>query len=91
MQESVLKEYGDIKIEARKKIALNGINKLISFNSKEFNIDSKLGNILLKGNNLELLKLDTNDGTLIIKGKIDSLTYMDDKNKEISFIARLFK
>ena len=87
----VIKEYGEIKIVDRKRINLTGIRKLISFNSKEFIIDSKLGLIELKGNNLELLKLDTSDGNLAIKGKIDSLCYMDEKSKELSFIARLFK
>ena len=87
----VLKEYGEIKIIDRKKINLTGIRKLISFNSKEFIIDSKLGLIELKGDNLELLKLDTSEGNLAIKGKIDSLCYVNEKNKELSFIARLFK
>ncbi len=87
----VIKEYGEIKIVDRKRINLTGIRKLISFNNKEFIIDSKLGLIELKGEDLELLKLDTSDGNLAIKGRIDSLSYMDEKNKELSFIARLFK
>ena len=87
----VLKEYGEIKIVDRKRINLTGIKKLISFNPQEFLIDSKLGTILLKGNNLELIRLDTSDGILSIKGIINSLNYMDENKKELSFIARLFK
>lgn len=86
-----IKEYGEIKIIDRKRITLTGVRKLISFNNKEFVIDSKLGLIVLKGDDLELLKLDTSDGNLAIKGRIDSLSYMDDTKKEISFISRLFK
>jgi sporulation protein YabP len=86
-----IKEYGEIKIIDRKRITLTGIRKLISFNNKEFVIDSKLGLIVLKGDDLELLKLDTSDGNLAIKGRIDSLSYMDETKKEISFISRLFK
>ncbi len=86
-----IKEYGEIKIIDRKRITLTGVRKLISFNNKEFVIDSKLGLIILKGDDLELLKLDTSDGNLAIKGRIDSLSYMDDTKKEISFISRLFK
>ncbi|MBE6159164.1 MAG: sporulation protein YabP [Firmicutes bacterium] len=86
-----IKEYGEIKIIDRKRITLTGIRKLISFNNKEFVIDSKLGLIILKGDDLELLKLDTSDGNLAIKGRIDSLSYMDETKKEISFISRLFK
>jgi sporulation protein YabP len=86
-----IKEYGEIKIIDRKRISLTGVRKLISFNNKEFVIDSKLGLIILKGDDLELLKLDTSDGNLAIKGRIDSLSYMDETKKEISFISRLFK
>lgn len=86
-----IKEYGEIKIINRKRITLTGVRKLISFNNKEFVIDSKLGLIVLKGDDLELLKLDTSDGNLAIKGRIDSLSYMDETKKEISFISRLFK
>ena len=86
-----IKEYGEIKIIDRKRISLTGVRKLISFNNKEFVIDSKLGLIILKGDDLELLKLDTSDGNLAIKGRIDSLSYMDETKKEVSFISRLFK
>ncbi len=86
-----IKEYGEIKIIDRKRISLTRVRKLISFNNKEFVIDSKLGLIILKGDDLELLKLDTSDGNLAIKGRIDSLSYMDETKKEISFISRLFK
>ena len=52
-----------------------------------------MGPILIKGENLELLKLDTFQGNLSIKGKIFSVTYLDD-NKKIkaeSIMSRLFK
>ena len=85
-------QYGEIKIVDRKKISLTGIKKLVSFNPEEFLIESSLGVILLKGNELELIKLDTTDGILSIKGRINSLNYMDaNKKGESSFISRLFK
>lgn len=85
-------QYGEIKIVDRKKINLTGIKKLVSFNPEEFLIESSLGVILLKGNELELIKLDTTDGILSIKGRINSLNYMDaNKKNDASFISRLFK
>ena len=53
-----------------------------------------MGTLLLKGSNLELLKLDTHDGNVKIKGKINSYQYLEKtgtKPKEESFIAKLFK
>ena len=50
-------------------------------------------NIRLLGKGLVLLKLDTNDGNVKIKGKINSFTYIDGKTtkKEESVITKLFK
>ena len=82
-----------ININERKNIVLTGIKKLNSFNDLEFFVDSVMGPILIKGNNLELIKLDTFQGVLSIKGKINSFSYMDD-NKKIkadNIMARLFK
>ena len=82
-----------ITLNERKYIVLSGIKKLNSFDDSEFFVDSIMGAILIKGDNLELLKLDTFQGTLSIKGKINSVNYLDD-NKKIrteNIMARLFK
>lgn len=52
-----------------------------------------MGSILIKGDNLELIKLDTFQGTLSIKGKINSVNYLDDSKKirTENIMARLFK
>ena len=83
----------EFKMIDRASVAISGINKIISFDDEEFLLESVMGNINLKGEGLELLKLDTNDGNVKIKGKINSFTYLDgkEKNKEESFITKLFK
>ena len=82
-----------ITITERKNILLSGIKKINSFDESEFFVDSIMGPIVIKGNNLELIKLDTFQGNLSIKGKINSIIYLDD-NKKIktdNIMARLFK
>lgn len=83
----------EIKIIDRSTISLSGINKIVSFDDEEFLMESNMGNIRLLGESLELLKLDTNDGNVKIKGKINSLTYLEGrlKVKEESIITKLFK
>ncbi|MBQ6285299.1 MAG: sporulation protein YabP [Bacilli bacterium] len=83
----------NITIAERKNIVLTGVKKLNSFDDTEFFIDSVMGSILIKGDKLELLNLDTYTGKLSIKGKMISLSYLDD-NKKIkadNIISRLFK
>lgn len=78
----------------RKNINISGVKKIESFDSEEFLIDSNMGLIVVKGENLELMKLDTREGVVSIKGFINSYSYIDEnikKNKENSIISRLFK
>ena len=41
-----------------------------------------MGFLLVKGEGLELIKLDTIQGTVTIKGMINSLTYLDENGKK---------
>ena len=89
---TISNQFSEIKIIDRKRINLTGVKKIVSFNPEEFLIETTLGVLLLKGQDLEIVKLDTTEGVLSIKGKINSFNYLDsNKNKETSFIARLFK
>lgn len=80
-----------IKLNDRKSIVISGIKRIISFDDKEFNLESIMGNIIIKGENLEMVKLDTIEGNVSIKGKVNSFSYTDIRAKEDSLIAKLFK
>ena len=90
-----LSTYGshEIKITDRSLINLTGINKIVSFDDQEFLMESNMGTILLKGEKLEIVKLDTHDGNVKIKGKLISFAYIENikKNKDESILAKLFK
>lgn len=82
-----------ISINERKSIVITGVKKIESFDNEEFLLNTNLGTILLKGSGLEIIKLDTLEGNVSIKGKIDSLQYLDsiEKNKESGIFNKLFK
>ena len=83
-----------INLTERKNIIITGVKKIDSFDSEEFMLDTSLGYLNIKGSSLEIIKLDTYQGNVSIKGKIDSITYMNnvnEKHKEESFIGKLFK
>ncbi len=78
----------------RKSLMTSGVKKIENFDDKQFLMDTVMGYLLVKGEELELIKLDTIQGNVSIKGKINSLTYLDDeqkKDKENSIFNRLFK
>lgn len=90
-----LNSYGshEIKVIDRNIINLSGISKISSFDDQEFLMESNMGIILLKGEGLEIVKLDTHDGNVKIKGKLISFNYVENtkKSKEESLISKLFK
>lgn len=83
-----------ISLAERKNVVVTGVKKIESFDNEQFIIDTTLGLLTVKGSDLEIIKLDTYQGNVSIKGRIDSLVYMDNeikKSKEETFLSKLFK
>lgn len=83
-----------IQLAERKNIIISGVKKIESFDNEEFLMETTLGYLVIKGNELEIIKLDTYQGTVSIKGKVDGLNYLDSsgkKDKENTLLNKLFK
>lgn len=82
-----------ITITERHNISISGVTKIDSFDNEEFLLETTAGPLGIKGKDLEIIKLDTYEGTIMIKGIIDGFTYLDSmkQKKEDSVITRLFK
>ena len=73
-------------------IYLTGIDKIVRFDSEEIYMESIMGALTVKGEMLEVVKLDTHDGVVSIKGKVNSIVYDNDSKKDgESFLTKLFK
>ena len=92
MNDSVIYKNHEIKILNREILSLTGIKKILNFDNSEFILSSVMGDIYIKGKDLEVLLLDTDKGEVRINGKVNSVVYSDTKNKDKeSFIDKLFK
>ncbi len=83
-----------ITINDRKSIIITGVKKIDSFDNEEFLMETTMGYIIVKGDELEIIKLDTYQGNVSIKGKINSFSYMENaskKEKEDGVFSKLFK
>ena len=83
-----------VSIIERKNILITGVKKVDSFDNEEFLVETIMGYLVLKGQDLELVKLDTLQGSVTIKGIVNSFDYVEDTKKaekEGSIISRLFK
>ena len=83
----------NITLTERKNLVVTGVKKIDNFDSNEFLLETTMGYLTIKGSDLEIVKLDTYQGNVSIKGKINSLIYSENsaKNKDESFISKLFK
>ena len=83
-----------ISVIERKNIIVTGVKKIDNFDNEEFLMETTMGYLIVKGEDLELIKLDTMQGNVSIKGLIKSFTYAEEgktKDKENSIFNRLFK
>lgn len=85
----------DLSLTNRKELLITGVKNIDSFDSKEFLIQTVLGFLHIKGSNLTLDKMDNENNELLIKGQIDSLSYVSNsqKGKEVkgNILKKLLK
>ncbi len=83
-----------ISLLERKTLVITGVKKIDNFDNLHFLLETTMGYLVIKGEELELIKLDTLSGNVTIKGTIDSMDYILEntkKKKEESVFGRLFK
>lgn len=83
-----------IVISNRKSGVLSGVIDVLSFDVGEILLETELGMLMIKGNDLHVNRLTLEKGEIDIEGRIDSFTYSDMKEnqrKNESLLGRLFK
>ena len=83
-----------INLVERKNLMITGVKKIENFDEEEFLMETVMGFLAVKGEGLQLIKLDTLQGNVTIKGMINSFSYIDNlgkKEKENTIFNRLFK
>lgn len=94
-KDTVITNYNHtITMTERKNIVITGVKKIESFDDEEFLLETTMGFLIIKGETLEIIKLDTYQGNVSIKGKVNSMQYVENKTskpKEESVFNKLFK
>ncbi|MBP1950468.1 sporulation protein YabP [Virgibacillus litoralis] len=82
-----------VKINNRKELEITGVKEVDSFDNEEFLLETVLGYLIVRGQNLQLKNLDVGEGLVSIKGKIYELSYVDEHQQEKAkgFFSKLFK
>lgn len=83
-----------ISLLERKNLVITGVKKIENFDNNQFILETIMGFMVIKGEGLELIKLDTLQGNVSIKGLVNSISYVEEnskKEKEDSIFNRLFR
>ena len=93
-QDSIGNYSHGINLVERKNLIITGVKKIENFDTEQFLLETSMGFVIVKGEDLELIKLDTLQGNVSIKGTVNSISYAEEnskKDKEDSIFSRLFK
>lgn len=80
-------------LENREKLNVSGVLDVLSFDDQVVIIETELGLLSIKGENLKISKLSTDTEEVIIEGNICNLNYSEKSadKKESSLLSKIFK
>lgn len=85
-------ENHSINIENRTRTTITDIEEIDSFDESEVRVSLKSGALIIKGEKLNIEKLDLQDNLAIISGIVNSVMYVKVKEKgEKGILAKILK
>lgn len=83
----------DLHMQGRKQLHLTGVQNVESFDSEEFLLQTEMGHLSVKGQNLHIKNLSLEEGLLSIEGHVHSIIYLEpgSQGKNKGMLGKLFK
>ena len=79
-------------LENREKLTISGVIDVLSFDDQIVILETELGMLTIKGEDLRINKLSIDNQDVIIEGNINTLTYSDkEEKKNGSLLGKIFK
>jgi len=80
-------------LENREKLSISGVNDVLSFDDQIVILDTELGLLTVKGENIRINKLSLDTSEVIVDGEISSLKYSQNKQDKNSgtLLSKIFK
>ena len=83
----------NLVLENREKLSISGVLDVLSFDDQVVILETELGLLNVKGENLHINKLSIDTSEVVIEGEVYNLSYSEkslDKNKS-SLLGKIFK
>ncbi len=81
----------NVIIENRKTLNISSVKDVLNFDDETILLDSTLGKMTIKGENLHIESFNSITGELSATGKIYAVVYMSDAKTKGGFLSRIFK
>ena len=83
----------NIVLENREKLSISGVLDVLSFDDQIVILETQLGLLTVKGENLRINKLSIDCEEVVIEGEISNLAYSekDTERKGNSLLGKIFK
>ncbi len=83
----------NLVLENRGKLSVSGVNDVLSFDDQVVMVDTELGLLTVKGENIRINKLSLDTAEVIIEGEISSLAYSQNKQEKSTgtILSKIFK
>ena len=85
--------FQNIVLENREKLTLTGILDVFSFDDQIIIVETELGLLTIKGENLKINKLNIDTSDFTLNGKINSMAYSETafEGKNSNILSKIFK
>lgn len=87
--------FQNIMLENREKLNITGIHDVFSFDDQIIIIETELGLLTIKGENLKINKLSLDSSDFVVEGRINSLNYSEQEHipgkKGKNILSKIFK
>lgn len=80
-------------LENREKLSISGVLDVLSFDDQVVIVETELGLLTIKGENLRINKLSIDTSEVIVEGEIYNLAYSENDidKKSSGFLNKIFK
>ena len=84
--------FQNLVLENREKLSISGVIDVLSFDDQVVIVETELGLLTVKGENIRINKLSIDTSEVVVEGEINNLAYYEKKvEKKGSLLGKIFK
>ncbi|MDO5123971.1 MAG: sporulation protein YabP [Eubacteriales bacterium] len=80
----------EFTLTGRSNLTLSGIIDVLGFDEETVSMETEMGNLVVKGENLRMSQLSLESGRVAVEGKINSMQYLGNTGKK-SVFGKIFR